>query len=223
MATNWLALKWIFEPINPTRIGPFILQGQFLRRQKEVAAVFSKFFSEKILCSPKLWDSILNDPATTPAFHELFARHFRKVLTIISLGLFRGVPEPETINLVTRTAIAKLPNHIHVLHEYVDKTLGLEETLRTKMAAMSAAKFERVLHPIFEEDELTLILAGAVLGFAAGLVQQGLETGAIKLPNPLPRIRKTLAVFQASLRTVIKRIRQRLKSSNDRNQEEGTE
>jgi hypothetical protein len=36
---------------------------------------------------------------------------------------------------------------------------------------------------IFEEDETTLILAGAVLGFAAGLVQQGLETGAIKIPD----------------------------------------
>lgn len=36
---------------------------------------------------------------------------------------------------------------------------------------------------IFEEDETTLILAGAVLGFAAGLIQQGLETGAIKIPD----------------------------------------
>ena len=34
------------------------------------------------------------------------------------------------------------------------------------------------LHPIFEEDELTLIIAGGFLGFAAGLVQQGIETGA---------------------------------------------
>lgn len=43
-----------------------------------------------------------------------------------------------------------------------------------------------VLHPIFEEDELTLVLAveGAVLGFADGLVQQGLETGAIQIDSP---------------------------------------
>lgn len=70
--------------------------------------------------------------------------------------------------------------------------MGLEHTLRTKMEAMTPARFERVLHPIFEEDELTLILAGAALGFAAGLIQQGLETGAIKLKNPIPRLRATL-------------------------------
>ena len=50
---------------------------------------------------------------------------------------------------------------------------------------MSPAKFERVLHPIFEQDELTLIIAGGVLGFLAGLIQQGIETGAITIP-PLP-------------------------------------
>ena len=34
--TNWIALKWIFEPLNPLVLGPFILQGMFLKRQKEV-------------------------------------------------------------------------------------------------------------------------------------------------------------------------------------------
>ena len=220
LATNWLALKWIFEPVNPTKFGPFILQGQFLRRQKEVAAEFSKFFSTKILSSPRLWDSILTDPGTTPAFHGMFAKHFGKVLRVISLGLFRGVPEPETIDLVTRKAIEKLPGHVHVLHEYVDKTLGLEDTLRTKMEAMSSAKFERVLHPIFEEDELTLILAGAALGFAAGLVQQGLESGTIKLQNPLPRIWKSLSLVKASLLDLVRRIRQRFSSSIGKGKEE---
>ena len=78
LATNWLALKWIFEPVNPTKIGPFLLQGQFLRRQKEVAAEFSKFFADKILSSPKLWDSMPNDPSTSPAFFDLFRVHFQK-------------------------------------------------------------------------------------------------------------------------------------------------
>ena len=41
LATNWVALKFIFLPVNPTRIGPFVLQGMFLKRQKEVAAEVS--------------------------------------------------------------------------------------------------------------------------------------------------------------------------------------
>jgi hypothetical protein len=46
-ATNWLALKWIFEPVNPTKIGPFIFQGLFLKRQK-----VSYSYRKKLLINP---------------------------------------------------------------------------------------------------------------------------------------------------------------------------
>jgi uncharacterized membrane protein YheB (UPF0754 family) len=36
LLTNWVALKLIFEPVEPTRFGPFVLQGMFLKRQHEV-------------------------------------------------------------------------------------------------------------------------------------------------------------------------------------------
>ena len=184
LATNWLALKWIFEPVNPTKIGPFILQGQFLRRQKEVAKEFSEFFATRILTSEQMFHSIMTDPETAPIFERLFTQHFTKFAAAVSSGL--GVlPEPEVLRMAAKRAVEKLPNHIGVLHGYVNDKLQLQETLRISMEGMTNAQFERVLHPIFEEDELTLILAGAALGFAAGLVQQGLETGKIqlKLPN----------------------------------------
>jgi len=181
-ATNWLALKWIFEPVNPTKFGPFILQGQFLRRQKEVSDAFSEFFANNILTSEKMWNTILTDPETTPAFRKLFTESLEKFTTSLTSGL--GIkPKPEVFTLATSKAFEQLPKHIGVLHPYVDDKLKLQETLRASMEKMSSAQFERVLHPIFEEDELTLILAGAALGFAAGLIQQGLATGKLKVPS----------------------------------------
>ena len=182
LATNWLALKWIFEPVNPTKFGPFILQGQFLKRQKEVAAEFSNFFATNILTSEKMFNSILTDSETAPVFQKLFKKHFIRFANTVSAGLMIK-PEPEVIGMAATRAVEKLPNYIGVLNSYVDDKLKLKDTLRISMEHMSSEQFERVLHPIFEEDELTLILAGAVLGFAAGLVQQGLETGKIKLPS----------------------------------------
>lgn len=35
--TNWLAIKLIFEPVDPVKMGPFVLQGLFLKRQDEVS------------------------------------------------------------------------------------------------------------------------------------------------------------------------------------------
>ena len=59
-----------------------------------------------------------------------------------------------------------------MLHEYSDDALGLKELMRERMALMTPSEFERVLHPIFEQDELTLIVSGAVLGAVAGFAQQ---------------------------------------------------
>eukprot|EP00537_Pseudo-nitzschia_pungens_P006136 CAMPEP_0172369124 /NCGR_PEP_ID=MMETSP1060-20121228/31086_1 /TAXON_ID=37318 /ORGANISM="Pseudo-nitzschia pungens, Strain cf. cingulata" /LENGTH=589 /DNA_ID=CAMNT_0013093937 /DNA_START=184 /DNA_END=1953 /DNA_ORIENTATION=+ len=208
LATNWLALKWIFEPVYPTKIGPFVVQGMFLKRQKEVAAEFSNFFASKIVTSEQIWNSVLTDPSTTPALSQVLGGHVKKLLSIASLGLFRGLPSPETVGRVTESAITNLPGHLSKgLHKYVDGALGLETTLRTQMEAMSPVKFERVLHPIFEEDELTLIIAGGVLGFIAGLIQQGLETGQLKVP-PLPGpIRAWVSRFRSTLKSVANRIK----------------
>jgi hypothetical protein len=155
LATNWLALKWIFEPVNPTKVGPFILQGQFLRRQKEVAAEFSSFFAKNVLTSEKLWDSILNDLTTKPSFDLLFKKHLKQFANGLAGGFGLRLPS-RLFNHVASLAVEKLPNHLHVLHPYVDKTLNLQSSLRTQMEKMTSAKFERVLHPIFEEDEVSL-------------------------------------------------------------------
>lgn len=144
LATNWLALKWIFEPVNPTKIGPFILQGQFLRRQQEVAKEFSAFFANNVLTSEKLWDSILNDPSTKSSFGLLFTNHLRKFANVLSGGVGFLLPGG-ILSKASSSALEKLPNHLHVLHPYVDKALGLQFTLRTQMEKMTSAKFERVV------------------------------------------------------------------------------
>ena len=54
----------------------------------------------------------------------------------------------------------------------------VERTRKTEiiaaLVAMPAKDFETVLHPIFEEDENTLIGVGTILGAAAGAAQAAL-------------------------------------------------
>jgi uncharacterized membrane protein YheB (UPF0754 family) len=194
LATNWLALKWIFQPVDPLRvtIGPFswTLQGKFLRRQPEVSATFANYFSRNILTANKIWAAVLSDPQSRPNVQRLLAVELQAFLNEnLTPAGFNEFPllNSEEIAQISKKAMEQLPKHLPVLYPYMDVALGLEDTLRVKMEAMTSRRFERVLHPIFEEDELTLILAGAGLGFGAGLVQQGLETGYLVLPK-LPRI-----------------------------------
>merc|ERR1719401_2448558 len=155
--TNWVALKWIFQPLNPVKIGPFILQGMFLQRQNEVAEDFSKYIAGVTLSSKRVWADLLDGKSTA---------RFTKII-----GSRLPLPRSQVKSLVSYLKTVVGNGKDHPLHDYTQPTLRLRESLEVKMKAMSTKEFEQVLHPIFQEDELTLILAGAVLGAAAGAVQ----------------------------------------------------
>ncbi|KAL7452981.1 hypothetical protein ACHAWC_004689 [Mediolabrus comicus] len=183
LATNWLALKWIFEPVNPLKIGPIVLQGLFLRRQNEVSSDFSKFFATRVLTSRQLWSSMLTDPSTLPEWEELLANRFAVFAKDTTLNWVDLTTKSRKLKAASAKTCSTLLNYLTDLHGYVDEALEIEQTLRARMMAMTSAQFERVLHPIFEEDELTLILSGGGLGFLAGLIQQLLSTGKLVLPR----------------------------------------
>lgn len=160
--TNWIALKWIFEPLVPTKVGPFVLQGMFLKRQAEVSRDFSAYIADNILTSQKVWQGIFEES------HAL--REFTGIVR-------RSVPLPSAAvaNIIStcRQQVGRAANH--PLHAYMNCRLDLKATLVERMNRLTAAEFEQVLHPIFQEDELTLVVAGAVLGAIAGGLQMALN------------------------------------------------
>lgn len=62
--TNFLALKLIFRPLNPIKIGKLIIQGMFIRRQKEVAVEYSKIVASKIITIENIFEYIIRGPGS---------------------------------------------------------------------------------------------------------------------------------------------------------------
>jgi len=191
--TNWAALKCIFEPVEPTRFGPFVLQGMFLKRQREVSAEFADFFVDRVLTSRRMFDSLLHG-AKGPQFRAMLRDYTCADFAPTAAAAL--APGAAALDVVAADAgavaslhavcaeacdlaAARLPLHLEPVHAYVDATLALRSTIKAKLELMSPAEFERVLHPIFEEDEMTLVIAGAVLGAIAGYIQQ-----VLTVPEP---------------------------------------
>jgi uncharacterized membrane protein YheB (UPF0754 family) len=53
----------------------------------------------------------------------------------------------------------------------MESTIDPERDMRDKLAELPPDEFEGVLHPVFQEDEFTLILLGGILGLLAGGLQ----------------------------------------------------
>lgn len=177
-ATNWLALKLIFSPKRPVRFLFWTFIGLFIKRQKEVSAEYGKIIAERVLNSENLWEHMLNEKGGE--------RMYRLIESHINNGILRAtvnVPGPimnilegtKTYNdikeLIIRDMVRQMPSKLRNLYEFTDKAFDIEGIMRDKLQALPPEDFVGVLRPAFEEEELKLILVGALLGGLAGLAQ----------------------------------------------------
>lgn len=107
-------------------------------------------------------------------------------------------PIPSHILEAAVAAIAKVAaqpiKHADV-HSYVANQLDISHTLSSRLKKLSSTEFEDLLHPVFQEDEITLIATGGVLGLVTGGMQTQLGWGG---PKALLRAIATIGVTLAS-------------------------
>ncbi len=176
-ATNWLAINMIFRPLRPRRIGRWTLQGLFLRRQPEVAAVWCRLVTTEIVTLQHITYEMLYGARAERA-REMIKGHIRPVADLVMESFApasQAVVGEETLGELRESvgdkavAVSTDPfDHWPFNRERAERA---EELLRERMESLPPAEFQDLLRPCFQEDEMKLILTGAVLGFLAGLGQ----------------------------------------------------
>jgi len=178
--TNWVALTVIFKPVEPIHFfgGCYTLHGVFLKRQVEVSAEFSRLNFLHFCNAENLWNEMM---------HGTFKGKFESLIRKSSREFFdsqAGVTGKYLTNeFLGQRAYEKITDQMsdllirdvkHIIphsYEYQDEALEIEVTVSEKMGALRSSEFERVLHPVFEQDEIKLIVVGGVLGAAVGVIQ----------------------------------------------------
>lgn len=175
LATNMLALRLIFSPLNPIKIGPWRLQGLFLKRQNAVSEVFCRIVTAEILTIGHVMHEIFRGPKADRT-KALIKKHMRP---IIDSGVMKTVAQltvgPEGYVDLKRTieektiemSLASFEDPIFTR----ERGIVVERMFRERMQAMTPEEFQDLLRPAFQEDEWILIAVGGVLGLIAGFLQ----------------------------------------------------
>ena len=176
-ATNWLALKLIFEPLEPKKVGRWTFQGLFMKRQKQVATEYAEIISANILTVPNMFEAIQKGPAADK-LTKIVQKYVDKAVDTAAgnikeaVQLSIGGKRYEAIkNIACWSMVQELPMIIGHVYEYAEEALDIEHTLSSRMMALAPAEFQAFLRPVFQEDEIKLIAVGAVLGGLAGFAQ----------------------------------------------------
>jgi len=175
--TDWLAIKLIFLPRRPVKLGPFTLHGKFQRRKAEVARQYGEIIAREVLTVPNLLDELLNGPRAD----KLAALVRRVVARAVDeqAGLIRPLVSAalggERLREMTETAAAgaltQLPHLLRHAEPYLVEAMDLANMVERRMLALTPEEYENLLRPAFRQEEWKLIAVGGVIGFGVGELQ----------------------------------------------------
>lgn len=174
-ATNWLALTLIFEPREPKKIGPFVLQGLFIKRQTEVAEKFADVIVGDVLTGDNLVKH-LTEGSSRDAVLEIIESQVDTSMkeyerdTMVAMLVSKEKLAEAKRDLKERIQEADLGEGGPV-QAFADQSERIHAQLKENLHALDAGEFGGMLRPVFQKDEWKLVVAGGAIGIVIGVLQ----------------------------------------------------
>jgi uncharacterized membrane protein YheB (UPF0754 family) len=173
--TNWLAMNLIYEPREPVQIGPFKIQGVFIKRQREVATQFADVIADRVLTPENMVQHISEGPNRQRLLdilegqvEESMQEYERDAM--VAMLVSKDKLEEAKTDLLDRVRNADMSDSRQI-KTFADQSRKIHAQMEENLGALDADQFGGILRPVFQKDEWKLILAGGVIGTGIGALQ----------------------------------------------------
>lgn len=192
--TNWIAIWMVFNPVEPRifkapklftfkegfpyirpcvpHVGDYVWQGGFMKRQKEVSAVFAEIVVSELVTLENIMNEMMYGHQSSET-RKLMKSHLYELLEapVVATTLKVGM-DKEELDEFKDTILQKsidatmIPIRDPELNQSrADKIFGM---FKARLEALTPHEFQNLLRPAFKEDEMTLVVLGGITGFLAG-------------------------------------------------------
>jgi uncharacterized membrane protein YheB (UPF0754 family) len=174
--TNWVALWMIYEPPEPSGWGPFRWHGLFIRRQHDVAAVYARIVADEILTVSEFGNELLHGPQSDrtrilieTAMKPAIDRATGPVRPAVEVAI--GPREYDSIRQsFASEPVGRMMEPLRDPEFSRTQSAQMRKLITDRIRAMAPSEFAELLRTATKEDEWLLLLHGAVLGLAGGLI-----------------------------------------------------
>ena len=173
--TNWLAMNLIYEPREPVQIGPFKIQGVFIKRQREVATQFADVIADRVLTPENMVQHISEGPNRQRLLdilegqvEESMKEYERDAM--VAMLVSKDKLEEAKADLLGRVRNADMTDSRQI-KTFANQSRKIHAQMEENLGALDADQFGGILRPVFQKDEWKLILAGGVIGTGIGALQ----------------------------------------------------
>jgi hypothetical protein len=174
--TNWLAIAVIFEPAAPRKFGPITFQGLFIRRQPEASKIWADIIADHIITLHNVVTEMFAGPRGDRT-RKLIETHMLPAVDR-AMGMARkpvkAVVGPNTYDDIATsvaTGATDLARNALLDDDFSRQQAdNIRELVADRTRKMPPEDFADMLRTVIKDDEWLLVLHGAILGIAAGLV-----------------------------------------------------
>ncbi|MBK9034433.1 MAG: DUF445 family protein [Myxococcales bacterium] len=178
LITNWLAIQMIFRPMEPRRyLGLVRYQGLFPKRQAEIAADYGATTAAEVITPRTVIDFLTAGErgerlaaAVRASIERRLDAEWEQVRGLVPMPISDEVRATIKAQIVARL-FDLAPRIRPEVEAYLQGALDIQNTVERKLGELPKPEFERLLRGVFQQDELTLILVGGVLGGGVGCLQ----------------------------------------------------
>ena len=183
-ATNWIALKIIFLPIEERRFGPLRLQGLFIKRQPEVAEEYAVIVADEIVTIGNVAQNLMygsQSDRTRKMIRDAIRPEVDRAVGLAGpvVRLMTGSEQYEAAReTFASESVDRTTDPLQDAEFNEERSEAIRELITGRIRDLPPRDFVGLLRPAFVEDEWMLILLGAALGFVAGWIQLAVVTAA---------------------------------------------
>jgi len=177
--TNCLAVRMIFRPRRPMRIGPFTLEGLIPKRKAALARTIGETVEKELISHHDIHRVVTSERFQEQILDAIIGRIEEFIYTSLGssplISMMLSGTAAERIKELMRTELRKqLPGIMEELFEKVESQLDFKEIIRAKIEAFDMVKLETIVSAIASRELKAIERIGGILGFVIGAVQAAL-------------------------------------------------
>lgn len=179
--TNYIAVKMLFHPKEPSRILGLTFHGVFPKRQKALAEKLGDLVAEELFSLSDVSDKIKEFATSDDAMDEVGKRiemtiRNKLVKSFPMLAMFLSDEMVEKVTGLFKNELKDFLAEASIgLGDKLESSLDVREMVKDRVNGFSSDKLEQLLNELMKKEFRFIEIVGAVLGFIIGCMQLGLS------------------------------------------------
>jgi uncharacterized membrane protein YheB (UPF0754 family) len=175
--TNFLAIKMLFRPREPTLLFGVLLQGVIPRRQRDLALKIGEVVEEELLKSEDILHAINSEELRGHLASVIDTRLDRFLREKVFRGefLYERIVSREAVQRVKRGLINELVNLFPLeveaaITQLVEK-VDIRKIVADRVEQFDFDRLERIVYRVARTELFWVEVSGGILGFLIGVAQ----------------------------------------------------